>query len=139
MPAVSFPKAQSLGEREWGSETLVAFLPGHFAGKVLVMKAGAMGGLQYHRHKHEFGFVQSGYLLLTYEQGGALHTRILGPGDTVEIPPEAVHQEKALTDCVIFEVSSPVFQDRVRVEERFGLPQGTGLPTTQESEIRYEP
>ena len=48
---VNFPQPQSFA-REWGTETLVAFLPGQFSGKVLFYQQGSKGGLQYHRMKH---------------------------------------------------------------------------------------
>lgn len=137
---VSFPKPIDLGEREWGSETLFAYLRNKFSGKVLRMKAGAMGGLQYHREKYEFAYLLEGSLLLRYDEGnGHLTNRMLVPGDCIEIPPGSVHQEEAVADCIILEVSTPVFNDRVRVETQYGLPEEGGLPTTQQGEIRYEP
>ena len=50
--------------------------------------------------------------------------------------PRTLHQT-ALTDVEIIEVSTPHFNDRVRVEEKFGLDpkQYHGLPTTEENEI----
>ena len=140
--SVTFPAARDLGPREWGCEELVAFLPGHFTGKVLLLNAGHKGGLQYHREKHEFAYLISGELIVRYDAGGPardLHEVVLHDGQLIEIPPGAVHQEEAVTDCVIFEVSTPVFNDRVRVEEQYGLPPVGGLPTTQQEAIRYEP
>ena len=140
LSSVSFPQPRDLGPRVWGSETLVAFLPGHFTGKIMHMNKGTKGGLQYHRLKHEFGHLISGLLLLRYDAGdGKLSERILEAGNDVEIPPFAVHQEEALTDCVLVEFSTPVFNDRVRVETLYGLPGEGGLPTTQESEIYDAP
>ena len=139
MPSVSFPQPRDLGPRTWGSETLIAFLPGHFTGKVIRMKKGQKGGLQYHRLKHEFGYLISGVLLVRYEQGALLVEHVMMAGDDVAIPPGAIHQEEALTDCVIIEVSTPHFNDRVRVEDKYGLSTEGGLPTTQLEEITYEP
>lgn len=132
--SVSFPLPYDLGPREWGTETLLAFVPGAYSVKLLTMCEGAKGGLQYHRMKHEVGYVLSGHVLVRYEQDGEMVSRLLGPESVIEIPPGAVHQEEALTDCVILECSTPHFNDRVRVDNEDG-----GLPTTQESEIRTEP
>ena len=52
------------------------------------------------------------------------------PGESYYIPPGAVHQVKAVTACVFFECSTPHYDDRVRVEQAYGLPEGGGLPTT---------
>jgi hypothetical protein len=41
-----------------------------------------------------------------------------------------VHQVRAITDCVFFEASTPHFDDRERLEARYGLPETGGLPTT---------
>ena len=61
--------------------------------------------------------------------------RTLGPGDVFHFPPGAIHQEEAVTDCVMIEASSPHFNDRVRVEEFFGITDWSGLPTTEPDEI----
>ena len=46
-----------------------------------------------------------------------------------------MHQEEALTDCIIIEASTPHFNDRVRSEKDYGLIDGRGLPTTLPDEI----
>ena len=129
---VEFSKPTDVGPRNWGREILVAHVPGLYTGKLLLMKAGAKGGLQKHHLKNECGYLYSGELLFRYDAGdGRISERKLVAGDAVHIPPGAVHQEEALTDCVIFETSTPHFNDRVRMEELYGLqiPEG-GLPST---------
>jgi hypothetical protein len=42
-----------------------------------------------------------------------------------------VHQVEAVTNCIFFEASTPHLDDRVRVEEKYGLPADGGLPTTR--------
>ena len=56
--------------------------------------------------------------------------KILKKGDVFHFPPKMIHQEKALTNCKIIEVSTPHFNDRVRVEKKFNLRQSKGLKTT---------
>jgi len=131
-----FPKAEDLGFRTWGVETLLALVPGNFSFKRLEMKAGTKGGLQYHRLKNEVQILISGKLLIRYDLGsGSLSEKIVGPGDCVHFKPGLVHQEEALTDCVLIEASTPHFNDRVRVEEKYGLNAEGGLPSTSISEI----
>ena len=134
---VLFPQPEDMGPRDWGKEEVLFVSPGKYSFKKLTRKKGAKGGLQYHHKKHEGGFVVSGQMLVRYDDGsGKLVERICGPGDVVEIPQGAVHQEEAVTDCVVIEVSTPYFNDRVRVEEQYGLPLPEGgLPSTAEDEV----
>lgn len=133
---VRFYRPEDVGRREWGRETLVAHAPGLYIGKILEIRAGARGGLQKHHLKNECGYVVSGTLIFRYDDGdGTLRERTMGPGDCVHIPPGAVHQEEAVTDCVIFEVSTPHFNDRVRMEEEYGLEPGGGLPSTEPGDV----
>jgi hypothetical protein len=44
----------------------------------------------------------------------------------------------SLSDCVIVEASTPHFNDRVRVEEKYGLPMEGGLPSTKENEVIFK-
>ena len=64
--------------------------------------------------------------------------KILKPGTSFHFPPGAVHQEEALTDCIIIEASSPHFNDRVRVEEKYGMSSKDGLPSTLENEVEFK-
>ena len=100
---VSFFKSKKLGERNWGEEILLNLISKKLTLKILKMKKGKMGGLQYHRKKNECGHVLSGILLIKYDNGkGKLVERICKRGDNFHFPPFAVHQEKALTDCTTF-------------------------------------
>jgi mannose-6-phosphate isomerase len=134
--SVIFPAPESIGERPWGTEDLLAIATRQFSVKKLFIKQGNKGGLQYHRMKNEVAVLISGRMLIRYDLGdGVLKEKVLGPGETAHFPPGLVHQEEALTDCEIIEASSPHFNDRVRVEEEYGFGIPQGLPTTTESEI----
>lgn len=129
---IRFFKAGDVGPRNWGREILVAHVPGLYTGKILIYNKGAKGGLQKHRLKNECGYVYSGRMLVRYDNGdGKLKEKILLPGDALHIPPGAVHQEEALEETVVFETSTPHFNDRIRVEPEYGMeiPPG-GLPST---------
>ena len=136
---VIFPIAQSVGDRPWGSEDLLALVSKQFSVKRLKIKAGNKCGLQYHRFKDEVAIMISGQMLIRYDLGDkVLREKIVNAGDVVHFPPGLVHQEEAITDCEIIEASSPHFNDRVRVEESYGLGKPTGLPTTLEQEVELK-
>ena len=133
-----FPKPESVGERPWGEEILLVLVPGKYMLKELRVKAGSKGGLQYHRFKDECGILLEGEMIIRYSDGrGGLEEKTIKSGDAFHFSPGGIHQEEAVTDCRIIEASSPHFNDRVRVEELFGLGAPDGLPTTAETEIEF--
>jgi mannose-6-phosphate isomerase len=137
MIETKFPKPKDLGIRDWGQEELLILIPGLLTLKRLTILAGKKGGLQYHHKKDECGVLISGVLIIRFEsKEGGLSEKILSPGEAFYFPPGSVHQEEAVTDCVIIEASSPHFNDRVRVEERFGLTDVSGLPSTSVDQVR---
>ena len=48
---VIFPKIKSVGKRNWGEEKLLALIPKILSLKLLKLKKGKKGGLQYHHKK----------------------------------------------------------------------------------------
>ena len=121
--------------RDWGEEIFVAETP-HYLGKVLKMRASTKGGLQYHVEKDETQYLLSGRARVRFDNGaGVLVERDMSPGESYRIPPGAVHQFEAITDCVILETSTPHYDDRVRCEARYGLPESGGLPTTKFEDV----
>lgn len=115
MPTIQFFAPRNLGPKVWGTELLVAETPSYI-GKVLSMKAGHGGPLQYHQRKDEAFYVFSGHARLRFHDANRnVIVQLLEPGMAVHIPPGAVHQVEAITDCVLFECSTPHFDDRVAV------------------------
>lgn len=134
---IFFPKKTSVGKRIWGNEDLLVIIPKKITLKKLTIKKGHKGGLQYHNKKNECGYLLSGKLLIRVDHGdGKLRRRILTKGQYFHFPPKTVHQEEALTRCVILEASTPHFNDRVRVEEKFGIKIKSGLPSTKKREVK---
>ena len=133
---VRFPIPEPVGRREWGTEDLLCLVPGKYTLKKLFISKGSQGGLQYHRKKDEAGILISGVLEIDYEnEKGEIVTKRIEEGAIFHFPPLSVHRERAVTDCIIIEVSNPVFNDRVRCEDMFGESVKGGLPTTDESQI----
>ena len=106
--------------KPWGVELLIAETT-TYIGKVLRMEAGHRGGLQYHNRKDETFHLFSGRAMVRSDNGhGTLIETEMSPGMSFHIPPRAVHQVEAITACVFFEVSMPVFDDRVNVGAAYG-------------------
>lgn len=136
---INFFKPEDVGPRIWGREILISHVPRLFTGKLLLRKSdgGKKRSLQYHRVKNESDYMYSGEMWLYYiDEEGKVQRKKVSAGECVHIPPGAVHSEEAITDCVIFETSNPVFNDRVRVNDQYGWPDPIGsLPSTSIDEI----
>lgn len=136
---ILFPKPINIGKRNWGKEELLVLIPKILSLKLLKIKKGNKGGLQYHHLKNECGYILSGKLLIRYDNGkGKLKQKILSKGECFHFPPKSIHQEQAITDCIIIEASTPHFNDRVRVEEKYGLKAFPGLPSTSKKQVIFK-
>ncbi|HXV75430.1 MAG TPA: cupin domain-containing protein [Candidatus Polarisedimenticolaceae bacterium] len=106
-------------DKPWGYE-LRFVCTERYAGKILFVKAGSQLSLQYHECKDEAFFVQDGTLELVLGRGPEQRVERLGPGQSRHIRPGTVHRFRAVTDCTLFEVSTPELDDVVRLEDDFG-------------------
>ena len=59
-------------------------------------------------------------MLFEIKEGEELVKREMSPGQAVHVTPGTVHRMTAITDCDIFEVSTPELHDVVRLEDRYG-------------------
>ena len=93
-----------------------------YVGKVIHVNAGHALSLQYHNQKDETIFLWSGRMLfeIREQDGGELVAREMQPGQAVHVTPKTVHRMTAITDCDVFEVSTPELHDVVRLEDRYG-------------------
>ena len=107
-------------EKPWGWENRFA-ITDRYLGKVIHVNAGEMLSLQYHRHKDETILIVSGVMDLQLEDdGGAMQTLRLRPGQSQRIRPGRKHRMVAVETCEFFEVSSPEIEDVVRLEDKYG-------------------
>jgi quercetin dioxygenase-like cupin family protein len=106
-------------EKPWGYELHWAKTE-RYVGKLIHVRAGHALSLQYHNIKDETIYLQSGRIVFEIEEGGAMQTREMRPGERVHIAPKTVHRMTAVEDSDIFEVSTPELHDVVRVEDRYG-------------------
>ena len=105
--------------KPWGYE-LRFICTERFAGKLLFIKAGSQLSLQYHERKDEAFLLHSGTLELVLGKGDEQRVERMEPGDSRHISPRTIHRFRAITDCTLFEVSSPELDDVVRIEDDFG-------------------
>ena len=133
-----FPKVKNLGPREWGKELILAHIPKKLTLKRLIIEKNKKGGLQYHHKKNECGLIIKRKLKVKFDLGdGTLRYKILKKGDRFHFPPGLVHQEIAITKCEIIEASTPHFNDRVRVEKKYGYNLEKGLPSTSAKQVKF--
>ena len=106
-------------DKPWGYELRWA-LTDRYAGKILHVNAGHALSLQYHERKDETIYLASGRMLFEIKEGDELVKREMMPGEAVHVTPKTVHRMTAISDCDIFEVSTPELHDVVRLEDRYG-------------------
>lgn len=106
-------------DKPWGYELRFARTD-RYCGKVLFIRAGQQLSLQLHRQKDEAFLVHEGTLDLVLGQGSAQRVERVAPGEARHLPPGTVHRFRAVTDCLLFEVSTPELEDVVRLEDDYG-------------------
>ncbi len=119
--------------KPWGYETIWAQTE-HYVGKVLHIRAGHALSVQYHHQKDETIHLLRGELIYRVGvlRGGStddaeLREVPLRPGESYRNLPGHVHQMEAVSDCDLLEVSTPHFDDVVRISDRYGR-EGTSAP-----------
>tara|TARA_Y100001973_G_C5136728_1_gene300727 strand:- start:193 stop:561 length:369 start_codon:yes stop_codon:yes gene_type:complete len=104
-------------QKGWGHE--VIFVNNElYCGKLLSFKKGYQFSMHFHMQKDETWYVNQGRIRITWidTDTAVAHTVILEEGDVWRNKPGEPHQVKALTDSVIFEVSTQHFdEDSYRV------------------------
>jgi len=107
--------------KPWGREIIYASNE-RYIGKVIEIDAGQRLSLQYHREKDESIYVLEGTLSLVIGPSkDALQTVELSAGGAYRIRPGEVHRFHApLGPVRVLEVSTPHFDDVVRVADDYG-------------------
>lgn len=116
---MNHPPDVKIVAKPWGREIWVAHTD-KYAFKIIEIKAGTRSSLQYHVHKREHIYVDSGVLQMEWEnEAGGMETLTLHPGDVVENKPGRKHRAMAVEDVRLLEVSTPELDDVVRVEDDY--------------------
>jgi hypothetical protein len=120
--------------RNWGAEFIFYVAAPYYMLKILHVNKGHRGGLQKHWKKHECGIVLEGKMIIrTKATSGLLSERIVSKGGFFGFVPGLIHQEEAVTDVWILEVSSLHFNDRLRFDMKDN-PEND-LRSTTESQV----
>jgi len=106
-------------EKPWGYELWWA-VTDRYVGKLIHINKGQALSLQYHNRKDETIYVHAGKILFEIQDGEAMTSREMAPGQSVHVTPPTVHRMTALEDSDVFEVSTPETDDVVRLEDRYG-------------------
>ena len=118
-------------DKPWGHEIIFAAVEGKYVGKVIHVTAGQSLSLQYHLEKEETISVLSGAAVIEWGlSADDLSSQHFGPGDTIHLPPGAVHRISAITDLTFAETSTAApgwREDVVRLEDKYGR-AGTTAP-----------
>lgn len=114
-------------EKPWGYELWLTGEHPQFAFKKLFIKRGTKTSLQYHKHKRETMIFWEGDAALHYRSNpsaqidrvsaGDVSATPLRPGDLVDVFPNHLHRVEAVSDILLFEVSTPHLDDVIRVSD----------------------
>jgi mannose-6-phosphate isomerase-like protein (cupin superfamily) len=108
-------------DKPWGYELIWA-LTDDYCGKLLFVKAGESLSLQFHRKKDESWLIYSGKAQIEMGAPGdkTPNSEVVGPGAAFRLRPGTVHRVSALEDTMIIEASTPMLEDVVRLEDKYG-------------------
>lgn len=126
--------------KPWGREIWLQ-LNDRYVFKIIEMDAGHRSSLQYHVAKHETNSIASGELDLEIQDpAGEVVKNLKFPddkfrevrfktvrmkaGDVFTVPPPAVHRVNAISNIVMYEVSTPEVDDVLRLQDDAGRGSG---------------
>ncbi len=138
VPSVSVFRPKDMGPRLWGQEELVCLMPGVAATKLIRMNAGFRGRFQMHWKRDEYGYILQGALRVRIGQkDGSVKEFLFSEGDSYHFPAGLPHQEEAIRDTIVVELSPALGNDRKGLEEEYNLPapDGGALPDSTPEEI----
>jgi len=124
--------------KPWGYEQwLTGSNNKQFAFKKIFLKKGTKTSLQYHVKKIESNYLYKGKAKLHYMKKNiplikknfskileATKSNIIKQGHVINVLPKTIHRLEAISNLVLFEVSSPHLNDVVRVSDDSNRPDG---------------
>lgn len=112
--------------KPWGEEVLLTTPDLPYVGKIQRVLAGHRWSLQYHDQKTEtFTLINGQAKLITGPDKDHLAAVPMEPNLGYTITPNIIHRLEAVTDCLIFEVSSPETGTTFRLEDDYHRPNET--------------
>jgi mannose-6-phosphate isomerase-like protein (cupin superfamily) len=113
-------------EKPWGYELILTPSDLPYTGKILHINAGQRLSLQIHDAKQETGLLWSGKANLIIENiNGEMETIEMQAGQGYTIKIGQRHRYQAITDCDIFEASTPEIGTTYRLEDDYQRPDET--------------
>ena len=120
--------------KPWGHELWINNQHPNYAFKEIYINAGHKTSLQYHRLKQETNVLFSGVAKLHYKHNdnakidevnsNDLSTLTLNPISIIDVLPYTLHRLEAVTDILLYEVSTPHLDDVIRISDDSGRPNG---------------
>ena len=111
-------------EKPWGYELIWA-QTSEYVGKILHINAGESLSLQYHEVKDETIFLYAGKMRFWVGSSMEVLEEVeLEEGEAFRVLPGTIHRMQAVTECDVFEASTPQLDDVVRIEDRYGRVPG---------------
>ena len=120
--------------KPWGYELWINSLNTDFAFKKIYIKKGFQTSLQFHNYKRETNLILEGEACLFYKKNKMIKninvkTKDIGfkkikKGTIINVFPKILHRIKALSNLILYEVSSPHLKDVVRVQDDRGRISG---------------
>lgn len=126
-------------KKPWGHEFIFTQSDLPYTGKILHIKAGKRLSLQIHDAKQESCFLINGRCNLIIENSkGNLETIQIKPKNGYTIKIGQKHRFQAITNCNIFEVSTPEIGITYRLEDDYDRPNETQEIRTREQAAKIE-
>ncbi len=119
--------------KPWGHELWIAGEHSGYALKQIAISAPHKTSLQYHHFKSETNVLFSGRAKLHYKASDTDNSRLtqadissveLSIGSVINVQPPVIHRIEAVTDLMLYEVSTPHLDDVVRVQDDANRPDG---------------
>ncbi len=106
-------------QKPWGKEELIEINECYML-KRLTMWKNHRCSLQYHKYKKETIYVLNGQLRIYIGTSrDDLSSQVLGPHETITLPPNMVHRMEGVEDCVYLEASTPEMDDVIRLSDDY--------------------
>ena len=114
--------------KPWGYEIWINGADHHgYSLKKIKINKGTKTSLQYHQYKQETNVIYEGAALLHYKSNELIHNQAVVNQDisvelieavtAVDVVPEVLHRIEALSDVLLYEISTPFLDDVIRVQD----------------------
>ena len=119
--------------KPWGYELWISGEHPSYVFKEIFIKKGTRTSLQYHEYKSETNLLYQGEANLHYKKKNlgekrfenndieALHLKAMA---SIDVEPLTIHRLEAVTDILLFEVSTPQIDDVIRIQDDMNRSDG---------------